>query len=383
MKKPHLFQTFCKRIFFLFFTFTGPSSGNANGTSTVFTVTPNNSYTGTITLTPTGGGSVGLLPIVVTFSNSSTFHTFTITPTTAGSITLTPTNNGSLTNPSNLTYTVNGTIPGARTSVTASAGNAQATVSFTSPASNGGSVVTNYLIYDALTASSTFSLYATTTSLNINVVGLNKGISYELEVFVQNSIGTSSASIIVTVIPAVPTVVIVPPPVFNGGGGCVITGLITGTSNSSGSVAPVGSPTLNPAFITDPTLISSLAIQIASLTLQLQAIIHDAQLQGIMIPSSDNTTISVNSGTSGGVSEIPVLTKNLALHDTDPQVRQLQIFLNTHGFKVASKGDGSTDHEINVFGIGTLRALERNQDLVGLQVSGYFRPKTIEFVNNN
>ncbi len=85
------------------FTLTGPSSGLINVASTNFTITPNDVYTGTITITPSGGGLSS--PIVKTFSGSATPQTFTITPTVAGVVTLTPTNNGSLTNPSNLNYT--------------------------------------------------------------------------------------------------------------------------------------------------------------------------------------------------------------------------------------------------------------------------------------
>jgi len=92
------------------FTLTGPISGSINTTSTNFTITPNNTYTGTITITPSGVGSTGISPIIKTFSSSSAPQTFTITPTVAGSITLTPSNNGGLTNPSNLTYTSNAVI---------------------------------------------------------------------------------------------------------------------------------------------------------------------------------------------------------------------------------------------------------------------------------
>ena len=87
------------------FTFTGPSSGNVNSESTNFTVTPNNLYTGTITITTMGIGSAGLSKIVLTFSNTSTAQSFSITPTVAGSITLTVTNSGRLINPTSLTYT--------------------------------------------------------------------------------------------------------------------------------------------------------------------------------------------------------------------------------------------------------------------------------------
>src|SRR5664280_2883462 len=122
------------------FTFTGPSSGSLNSASTIFTVTPDNLHTGMITITPTGTGSAGLSAKVLTFSNSSAAQSFTITPTVAGSITLSATNNGSLINPGNLTYSVNAIVPDAPTSAIATAGNASASVTFSAPANNGGSV---------------------------------------------------------------------------------------------------------------------------------------------------------------------------------------------------------------------------------------------------
>jgi peptidoglycan hydrolase-like protein with peptidoglycan-binding domain len=172
------------------YTFTGPSSGNVGSASTNFTVTPNALYTGTMTLTPTGAGSTGLSPVVLTFSNSNTPQTFTITPTVPGSITLTPTNNGGLSNPSNLTYVSNNIVPGAPTSVSAAtSSSAQATVTFTAPASNGGSSILYY------TASSTpGNNTATSTGSPIVVPGLTNGTAYTFAVYAVNAAGTSSPS---------------------------------------------------------------------------------------------------------------------------------------------------------------------------------------------
>jgi hypothetical protein len=102
------------------YTFSGSASGNINTTSTNFTITPNNPYTGTITITPSGGGIIA--PVVLTFNNSSTPQTFTITPTAAGTVTLTSTNNGGLADPTALSYVVsalaNDTIPSTATAPT-------------------------------------------------------------------------------------------------------------------------------------------------------------------------------------------------------------------------------------------------------------------------
>jgi hypothetical protein len=88
----------------LSYTLTAPplAMGVVNSPSGNFTVTPLTSYTGTITITPSGGGLS--TPIVLTFSGSAAPQTFPITPTAPGTVTLTGTNSGTLTNPPPVTY---------------------------------------------------------------------------------------------------------------------------------------------------------------------------------------------------------------------------------------------------------------------------------------
>jgi hypothetical protein len=164
------------------FTFTGPSGGALNTASSNFTVTPNGTYNGTITITPSGGGLS--TPIVLTFNNSAASQTFTITATAVGPVTLTPSNNGTLANPSALTYA---TPPGAPTIGTATAGSGQATVSFTPPASTGGSPIASYT---ATCGSQSVSGAASP----ITVTGLSNGTSYTCTVTASNAVGISAPS---------------------------------------------------------------------------------------------------------------------------------------------------------------------------------------------
>lgn len=174
------------------YTFTGPSSGNVDSASTNFTVSPDGLFTGNITITPTGPGSAGLSPIVLNFSNSATPETFTINPSVSGSITLTPTNDGGLTDPSDLTYTANAIVPGAPTSVAATAGNATATVTFVAPVSNGGTAITGYTV-TSIPAGGT-DADAGTTGLSHSITGLANGTAYTFTVVATNSVGDSAAS---------------------------------------------------------------------------------------------------------------------------------------------------------------------------------------------
>lgn len=87
------------------------------------------------------------------------------------------------------------TAPGAPTGVTAVAGNAQATVSFTAPAGDGGSPVTSYKVTatdhtDAARGGQT----ATGSASPIGVTGLTNGDSYTFTVTATNSAGTGPAS---------------------------------------------------------------------------------------------------------------------------------------------------------------------------------------------
>jgi subtilase family serine protease len=93
-------------------------------------------------------------------------------------------------------------LPGAPTGVTVAVGNGQATVSFTAPASSGGSAVTSYTVTAYLDSNGAVAAIATGASSPIVVTGLSNGVSYYFTVTAANSYGAgpaSTASNIVTV----------------------------------------------------------------------------------------------------------------------------------------------------------------------------------------
>ena len=173
------------------FTLTGPSSGNVRSASTNFTITPNSTYNGTITITPSGVGSSGLSPTTLTFNLSPAAQTFTITPLTSGAITLTCTNSNGITNASPLVYTANAVVPLAPSIGLAAPSLASATVSFSAPTNDGGASVTLYTV----TSSPGGSIATANSPGTVSVMGLTNGTSYTFTVRATNSVGTSASSL--------------------------------------------------------------------------------------------------------------------------------------------------------------------------------------------
>jgi Concanavalin A-like lectin/glucanases superfamily/Fibronectin type III domain len=81
--------------------------------------------------------------------------------------------------------------PGAPTGVTATAGNAQATVTWTAPASNGGTAISSYTV-TASPGGQTVSVPASTTTAM--VTGLAGGTAYTFTVTASNAAGAGAAS---------------------------------------------------------------------------------------------------------------------------------------------------------------------------------------------
>lgn len=126
------------------------------------------------------------------------------------------------------------TVPGVPLNVFATAGNTQATVSFTAPASDGGSAITSYTAtaYPGM-------ITAIGLASPITVTGLINGISYTFTVTATNELGPSSASSTSnSVIPQAPLVLTLD---FSGTGSGTVTGTATGSPgtlsfNTSGSI---------------------------------------------------------------------------------------------------------------------------------------------------
>ena len=135
------------------------------------------------TVTSTPGGLTGMgasSPIVVTGLTNGTAYKFTVTATNSVG-----TGAASDTSAAVTPFT----LPGAPTAVVAQAGNMQAAVSWTAPASNGGSAITGYTV-----TSTPGNFTCTTALLTCTVTGLTNATSYTFTVVATNAAGNGPAS---------------------------------------------------------------------------------------------------------------------------------------------------------------------------------------------
>lgn len=139
----------------------------------------------TVTASPGGatGQTSGLRTKVITGLTNGTEYTFTVTATNA--VGTGPASSASAV----VTPHAAATVPGDPIGVTAIAGNGQATVSWSAPASNGGSPITGYTV-----TSSPGGFTGTTSGTTRTISGLTNGTEYTFTVTATNAVGTGAAS---------------------------------------------------------------------------------------------------------------------------------------------------------------------------------------------
>ncbi|MEK7766888.1 MAG: peptidoglycan-binding domain-containing protein [bacterium] len=145
---------------------------------------------------------------------------------------------------------------------------------------------------------------------------------------------------------------------------------------SSASTTPTTAVTTTTTTTNNLTNITYLKSVIAQLQARLTTLL--AQMQS---SSSSVTTTSVP--VASDITPVFSFTIDLELGVVSDSVRQLQVYLNNHGFRVASTGPGSPGNETNKFGVATRNALKLFQKSVNISASGFFGPTTRAYVNSH
>ena len=197
------------------------------GNPTQLTVVPENEQVTLTWLAPSDNGGAAITDYLVEYSADSgqswnlfddgvsTLTTATITGLTSGTEYVFRVNalnvvgsGSSSQNSSNFTPV---TTPGAPSSVTGTAGDAQVSLSWTAPSSNGGSAITDYIVQYSINGGSwtTFN-DGTSTSTSATVTGLTNGSAYTFQVAAINAAGTgihsaSSLGVTPATTPGAPT----------------------------------------------------------------------------------------------------------------------------------------------------------------------------------
>ena len=167
------------------------SNNDGGSPITHYTVT---SISGGITATGTDS------PITVTGLTNGVGYTFSVTATNAAGTSAAAVSSVSV------TPRVPATAPSVPTSLTAVEGNAQVSLNWIAPENDGGEALNDYVINYRTVGSSTWRLYADSTSVNTSatVTGLTNGTPYEFSVQAVNLVGSSDSSDTATATPVAP-----------------------------------------------------------------------------------------------------------------------------------------------------------------------------------
>ena len=298
-------------------TLTASSAYALGGAATGFAIDFTSSTTGVCTITSGG---------VLTFVSAGTC---TIDADQAGNA---ATNAASTVTRS---FTVNAVVPGAPTIGTATAGNQQATVTFTAPASNGGaSIGANGYTVTANPGGNT----GVGSASPITVTGLTNGVSYTFTVTATNSAGTGAASTSSNAaVPASSQTITFPNPgsqtfgttpdlrVVNGGASATsgldvtftssTTGVCTVTSEGVLTFVTVGSCTILADQAGDASYLAATQV---SRTFTVNAVVAGAPTSVVATAGDTQASVSFAAPTNTGGTTITGYTVTVSPNDVAP-----------------------------------------------------------------
>ncbi|MFM8956994.1 MAG: fibronectin type III domain-containing protein, partial [Actinomycetota bacterium] len=165
--------------------------------------------------TQTGGGAITDYKVEFSANNGSTWSTFNDGVSTATSATVTGLTNGVTysfrvsavnsagTSPTSDVARAAVGVPTAPTGLSAVAGAAQVTLTWTTPSQTGGSAITDYIIEFSNDSGSSWTVFAdgTSTATSAIVTGLTNGITHTFRVSATNAVGSGAVSSSATAVP--------------------------------------------------------------------------------------------------------------------------------------------------------------------------------------
>ena len=317
------------------------------------------------------------------------------------------------------TFTTSPCAPTVTTGSSSSIGLTSATLAGTITVTGGASVTTRGISYGTTTAYGTdvpevgtFGTGAFTES----ITGLDCGTTYHYQAYAINISGTSSGSDATFTTTACPvTVPVLGAPSASAIDKLVATlnGIVTSIGHAAvtargfywGLTSSYGQALTETGSFPAESFSAVLSGLACGVGYHFQAYATNIAGTGTSSGDSQFSTLSCieNSGTRGHViaatktNSLPPqaaaghsFKKPLKAGAVDPDVKLLQQFLNTHGFRITASGPGAPGQETTLFGAKTVQALKRFQEANAKYVltpsglkkgTGYFGPATITFVN--
>jgi fibronectin type 3 domain-containing protein len=264
------------------------------------------------------------------------------------------------------------TPPSVPTSVAATAiSSSQINLSWAASSDNTG--VAGYKIYRAGTQ------IGTSVGNSYSDVGLSASTAYSYAVFAYDAAGNSSAASA----SASATTQAAPAPSAN-----PTTHTITSSAGTGGTISPLGSTSVTSGGSQTFTIVPSSGYQVSS-------VIVDGASVGAVTSYPFSNVTATHSISANFTAMLPsaqnfVFTRVLRIGSYGEDVRQLQIFLNAHGFIIASSGNGSSGNETTYYGRATALAVSRFQVAHASEIlapygltrgTGYFGLATMKVVN--